>query len=76
MPHMGEFKSHHVFNEEPAFKENYRMGGAQCARAYRSDFCRKKCLWSGLSEDTEKRDLPPVHSAEKFFEILVSTGWG
>ncbi len=39
---MGEFQSH-VFNAEPASKENHRMGGVQHARAYRSDFRREKC---------------------------------
>ncbi len=72
---MGEFKSRCVFNEEPASKENHRMGGAQRARTYRSDFHREKCSQFGLSEVTEKRSLPPVHIDEKIFEILVSTGW-
>ncbi len=35
---MGEFKCLRVFNEEPAFKENDRMGGAWHARPYQSDF--------------------------------------
>ncbi len=73
---MGEFKSWRIFNEEPASKENHRMGGTQHARAYRSDFCREKCWRSGLLEDTEKRGLPSVHGDEKIFDILVSTGWG
>ncbi len=72
---MGEFISRRVFNKEPASKENHCMGGAQRVRAYQSDFCRQKCWQSGLSEDTEKRGLPPVHGDEKFFEILVSTRW-
>ncbi len=52
------------------------MGGAQCAKAYWSDFHREKCLRSGLSEGTEKRGLSLVQGDEKFFGILVSTGWG
>ncbi len=61
---MGEFKSWHVFNEEPASKENHRVGGAQCTRAYQSDFCWEKCWRSSLSEDTEKRGL---HKFLKFW---------
>ncbi len=72
---MGEFKSRCVFNEEPASKENYRMSGTQRTRAFWSDF-REKCSRSGLSEDTEKRGLPPVHSDENIFEILILVGWG
>ncbi len=40
---IGEFKSHRIFNEEPASKENHRIGGTQQARAYRFDFCQEKC---------------------------------
>ncbi len=39
---MGEFKSRRVFKKEPASKENHYMGGAQRARAYRSNFCQEK----------------------------------
>ncbi len=73
---MGKFKSRRVFNKEPAPKENHRMGGTQRTRAYQFDFCREKCWRSGLSEDTEKRGLSPVHGDEKIFEILVSIEWG
>ncbi len=73
---MGEFKSQRVFNKEPASKENPCMGDAQCARAYQSDFRREKCWWSSLSEDTEKRGLPPVHGTETISQILVSLGLG
>ncbi len=71
---MGELKSRRVFNKEPASKENHCMGGARHTRAYRSNFCREKCWSSGLSEDTEKKGIPPVHN-EKSFKILVSTEW-
>ncbi len=73
---MGEFKSGRVFNKEPASKENHRMGGTQHTSTYWSDSRREKCWRSGLSQDTEKIGLPPVHDDEKIFEILVSTGWG
>ncbi len=53
---MGEFKSWHIFREEPASKENHRMGGVQRSRLIGPIFVEKNVdgpvYWKILKKET------------------------
>ncbi len=76
LPHMDEFKSWRVFNEEPASKENPCMGSAQHARAYRSNFHWEKCWWSSVSENTEKEAFPQFTAMKTFSKFWFQQDGG